>query len=51
MKCQKMTLRQAFELVRKYRKEMQPNEHFFKILIEYEVELYGKATMKLSDIK
>eukprot|EP01080_Neovahlkampfia_damariscottae_P001339 gene1339-11421_t len=51
MKCQKMTLRQAFDSVKKSRKEMQPNETFFKILLEYEKKLYGKTTMKLSEIQ
>jgi hypothetical protein len=51
MNCHKMSLREAFELVAKYRSDLQPNDTFLQILLDYEEKLYGKSSMKFKEFE
>jgi hypothetical protein len=50
MKHHQMTLRESFEFLKEKRKEIQPNLGFFKQLIVYEEELFGKNSMTVRDV-
>lgn len=51
MKFEYMSLRQAFYHVKAVRPIIRPNPGFWRQLIEYEVKLFGRNTVKLSASK
>jgi hypothetical protein len=47
MKYKNMTLKKAFNLVKKRRETTRPNVAFFQQLIDYEKKIRGKASVKM----